>query len=210
VSDLSGLGVLVTGAHRGVGAAVAIAVAAAGASVICVDRRLCGETVATIRAAGGRAEIWQCDVADEDSVRALFDALADAQFRLDMVVHCARIAGDAPALDTATADFDRLMAVNLRGTFLVGRAAMGMMRGAGGRIVLIAAAVPDPAPGAGAFAASQAGVGALARAWAHEVGPDIAVNAVRPGSGGATAAARLVLLLAGPEGALLNGQVLDA
>jgi len=134
VSDLSGLGVLVTGAHRGVGAAVAIAVAAAGASVICVDRRLCGETVATIRAAGGRAEIWQCDVADEDSVRALFDALADARFRLDMVVHCARIAGDAPALDTATADFDRLMAVNLRGTFLVGRAAMGMMRGAGGRI----------------------------------------------------------------------------
>src|SRR6056297_3366614 len=120
MTDLRGRRILVTGAHRGPGAAAAISVATAGAAVVCADRRLSGETVATIRGAGGRAETWQADVTDEDQVTALLDAFgtgADGRGGLDILVHAAGLARDPAGPIGEAAPFDRHMAEVLRGAF---------------------------------------------------------------------------------------------
>jgi len=206
--DLSGQRVLVTGTHRGSGAACATALAGAGAAVICADRRLSGETVATVRAAGGTAEIWQCDVADPDSVGALFDALRDSGTPLDAVVHCARFTQPGPAHAMALSSFDRMLGVNLRGTFRVGCEAIRMMADRGGRLIVCA---QSPAGPPGPASALQQAVAGLARSWAVEGAPHIAVNAIAlpETADAAERTARLALLLAGPEGAALTGQVLS-
>ena len=182
MSALAGQRVLVTGTHRGIGAACAMAFAAAGAWVICADRRLSGETVATIRAGGGKAEIWQCDVTDPDSVEALFDALGEAGPAPQALVHCAGISHEGGLLETGIEDFDRLVATNLRGTFLVGQAAIRMMRPAGGRVILLASDLGHRgAAGLSAYAATKHAVMGLVRSWALEFAPGITVNALCPG-----------------------------
>lgn len=212
MTDLRGRRILVTGAHRGAGAAAAVAAAGAGAAVICADRRLSGETVATIRAAGGRAETWQCDVADDHSVAALFDALGETGLPLDGVIHAAAIGHSGEAGLTSPESFDRVMGTNLRGSFLVLRAAAAMMAGPGGRIVV---AVTDPAglggTGTAIHAASLAAMQALAAGWGRELPAQTALNIVSawPGTD-PEETARLALALLGPGAGGLRGQVLRA
>lgn len=175
--------VLVTGAARGIGAACARTFARAGARVACADLHDPAETVKSIRDEdGGQGTGYRCDVADEDSVTALFDAVRSDLPPLGAVVHCAGIIHEAPLLETPVDEFDRVVSINLRGTFLVGREAIRAMHGRKGRLILTASDLAyygretfSP------YVASKHGVLGLMRSWAKEFAPDILVNALCPG-----------------------------
>lgn len=174
---------LVTGGSRGIGRACAELLAAAGAHVVVVDMLDCDETVGAISAAGGSAEQMACDVSDENSVTDVFKRYFPKQYRLDFLVHCAGIIHEQPLLETPVSEFDRVIAVNLRGTFLVGRETLRCMSASGaGRVVLVASDMAyygretfSP------YVASKHAVMGLVRSWALEFAPSINVNAICPG-----------------------------
>ena len=127
--SLQGAVVVITGASRGIGRALAVGFAAEGATVVAAARtRRSGEgpaegsleeTVRQITDAGGKALAVQCDVADEAQVKAMVErALAEAG-PIDVLINNAGIDATGPISDFAVADFDRVMAVNVRGPFLV-------------------------------------------------------------------------------------------
>ena len=178
--------VLITGAHRGIGAASALAWAGPGVRLALADIHAPDATAAEA-AAKGCAEVLPlvCDVADAASVQAMAASVEAAFGGLDVLVHCAGIIHEAPLLDTQVEAFDRVIAINLRGSFLVGQAAIRMMRDpapASGRVVLIASDMAyygretfSP------YVASKHGVLGLVRSWAMEFAPRILVNALCPG-----------------------------
>lgn len=180
---LAGETALVTGAASGIGRAIALALAREGAEVILADRHSAAETADAIRASGG--DTWECpvDVGDEAAVLRLFEILRQRRNRLDILVNNAGILIEKPLLETSVSDFDRLMAVNLRGTFLVSREALRMMvAGSGGRVINVASehAYLGRA-NASVYCASKGGVLSMTRSWAREFAPDIRVNALAPG-----------------------------
>ncbi|MDJ1006348.1 MAG: SDR family NAD(P)-dependent oxidoreductase [Paracoccaceae bacterium] len=165
--SLAGRIALVTGAASGIGRATAAALAEAGAEVTGAD--LAGF-------AGGE----RVDVSDEGSVAALFARIPPP----DIVVNAAGILIETPTVGSEVDHFDRQIAVNLRGSFLVARAAMEAMAGTGtnGRIVLVASELAHLGrAGFAGYCASKAGVIGLTRALAREAAPGILVNAVAPG-----------------------------
>ena len=179
---------LVTGAHRGIGAACALALAAEGASLILADRLDSRTTADAITTKGGKASFDTVDVADEDSVIALFAAAKQHHPRLDILVHCAGIIQEKPLLETTAADFDQVIAVNLRGSFLIGREALRWMRasspkiGDEARAILIASDMSYYGREQfSAYVASKHGVLGLVRSWSKEFAPAILVNAICPG-----------------------------
>jgi len=134
---------IVTGAARGLGRAYAEALAAEGAAVIAADLNDCNDTVAAITTAGGRAVATQVDVADSQSCDAMASLALDAFGRVDILINNAALyAGLKGArfeqLDEA--QWDRVMQVNIKGTWLTSRAVVGAMRtsGDGGSIINIA------------------------------------------------------------------------
>lgn len=180
---LAGETALVTGAASGIGRAIALALAREGAEVILADRHSAAETADAIRASGG--DTWECpvDVGDEAAVLRLFETLRQRRNRLDILVNNAGILIEKPLLETSVSDFDRLMAVNLRGTFLVGREALRMMvAGSGGRVINVASELAYLGrANASVYCASKGGVLSMTRSWAREFAPDIRVNALAPG-----------------------------
>lgn len=176
---------LVTGASRGIGRAVALRLARDGFDVVlgyAGNRSLAEDVAAGIRDLGTQALALGADVADEDAVRGMFEQALAEFGTLHAVVHNAGILELSNLEQGDVALFDRTVAVNLRGSFLVlGRAARHVARG--GRIVALSSSVLGPAlPGYGAYAASKAGVEALVRVLANELrGREISVNAVAPG-----------------------------
>jgi len=142
--DLAGRVAVVTGAGRGIGRAVALALGRAGACVVAAARTQ-EEIDATAKAicdAGGEAEAVAVDVADAASVRALFAAVRNGRGRLDVVVNNAGIGLYGPVETFPVEDLDRLVAVNLRGTFLCCQEAMQLMIPAGaGYIINISSVV---------------------------------------------------------------------
>ena len=196
---LDGRRALVTGAGAGIGRAIARAFAAEGARVVCADLRAgaAEETAAAITASGGEAQAVSCDVADEASVGALFGEVEAAFSGLDVLVNNAGILIEKPLVETTAEDFDRLIGVNLRGVFLVGReAARLMLRGSGGRIVNVASELAYLGrENASLYCASKGAVLSLSRSWARELAPDILVNALAPGPTATD------MLLAGPTSA---------
>lgn len=168
---------LVTGAASGIGRATALALAGAGAHVICADIADASGTAST---AGEAARV---DVADAASVRALF-AGAGA---LDIVVNAAGILIECPTLEMTPEAFDRQIGVNLRGSFLVAQAALRSMTAQNpapgqGRLILIASELAHLGRADfAAYCASKAGVIGLTRSFAREFAPGILVNAVAPG-----------------------------
>ena len=196
---------LVIGAHRGAGAAAAVALGRAGAAVVCADRRLAGETVATIRAAGGRAETWQCDVADADSVSALLAAAGEGELPLDVAVFAPAAPADAAL--THPDSFDAALLATLGAAVRVAREAEALMARRAGCILFV---LPDPAASATARAVAAA-MAALVPALAasDDRGARMAAVARAPGASD-QAAARLVCLLAGADGEGMSGQVLTA
>ena len=182
MSGLAGSRVLVTGAYRGIGAACAKSFAEIGAHVACGDIRMPEETEAAIRDSGGKAHSYACDVADESSVLTMFKQINQRMHGLDILVHCAGVIHEKSLLDTSVTDFDHVIAVNLRGSFLVGREAIRMMQGVGGRVILTAADLGYLGREAySSYVASKHGVLGLVRSWSMEFAPNILVNAICPG-----------------------------
>jgi 3-oxoacyl-[acyl-carrier protein] reductase len=183
---LAGQSALVTGGASGIGRAIAIALAAEGAQVAIgdlADPAKAAATVAAIEQAGGRAFALRTDVADEAQVLALFADAVPRLGGLDILVNCAGILFEKPLLETSVAEFDRLIAVNLRGTFLVGREALRLMaRERRGRVINIASELAYlGCERMSVYCASKGAVVSLTRSWAREFAPDILVNAIAPG-----------------------------
>jgi 3-oxoacyl-[acyl-carrier protein] reductase len=177
---------LVTGASRGIGRAIAGALAAEGASVVLAarDAAKLAEAVAAIQAKGGRAEALGLDVASRESVEAGFEKVLAAHGRLDHLVNNAGVTRDNLLLRMKDADWRAVLDTNLTGTFLCTQAALRpMLKQKGGRIVNITSVVGlGGNAGQANYAASQAGLVGFTKSVAREVASrGITVNAVAPG-----------------------------
>ena len=184
--DLSAHVALVTGASRGIGAAIALALAEAGAAVA-VNYRERGDAaeavVADIRAVGGRAVAVAADVSQAAAVTGMIEQVAASLGPIDILVNNAGVAIVRGVDDLTESDFDRTIAVNLKSAFLCTQAVLPAMRArTWGRIVNISSGA---ARGAGAigvhYNASKAGMEGLTRGYAARLVKDgITVNAVAP------------------------------
>ncbi len=177
---------LVTGASRGLGWAIAQALAAAGAAVVLNgrDRAVLEERAAEIAKRGGEAEVAAFDVTDEDAARAAVGEIIGTRNRLDVLVANAGIQHRAPLEDHAVEDFRRVLETNLTACYALARiAAEPMRRRKCGRIIMTASIMSSVArPTVPGYVAAKGGLAALARALAVELGPDgITCNAIAPG-----------------------------
>lgn len=183
---LEGRQALVTGGASGIGRATAIAFGREGCRVVIADRAPEKEiaTVAyDVEAAGGSAFAARVDVSDENEVLSLFDTIRSRYGQLDILFNNAGIFIETPLLRTPMADFDRLMAVNLRGAFMVGREALRIMSEQGsGRVINVASELAYLGrPECSVYCASKGAIVSMTRAWAREFAPKILVNAIAPG-----------------------------
>jgi 3-oxoacyl-[acyl-carrier protein] reductase len=176
---------IVTGGSGGIGRAVAERLAADGMSVLvhyAGNPERAEETVGAIVAAGGTAEAFKADVADENDVAALFDEAERRYGGVDVVVHTAGIMLLSPLAELDLDDLDRMHRTNIRGTFVVDQQAARRVR-TGGAIINFSTSVTKIAlPTYAAYAASKGAVDAMTLILARELrGRDITVNAVAPG-----------------------------
>lgn len=232
---------LVTGASRGIGAAIAERLAQDGFTVIVNYARGAAEAdavVSKIEQAGGKAVSAQADVSDAAAVRRMFASAEQAFGGVDVLVNNAGIMMLSTIADTDDAAFDRLIDINLKGTFNTLREAAKNLHD-GGRIINFSSSVVGLyQPTYGVYAATKAAVEALSRVLTKEMrGHNITVNTVAPGPtatdlflngkseqlienitkiaplerlGQPQDIASVVAFLAGPDGAWINGQTLKA
>jgi 3-oxoacyl-[acyl-carrier protein] reductase len=178
---------LVTGGSRGIGRAIALALAGAGATVVVNYRgnqTAADETVAAITAAEGRALAVQADVSTAEDVERLFRTAAEQFGRVDILVNNAGITRDTLLLRMKDDDFDAVLDTNLRGLFLCTRAALRpMTRARFGRIINITSVVGLVGnAGQANYAAAKAGIIGFTKSAAREMASrGITVNAVAPG-----------------------------
>jgi NAD(P)-dependent dehydrogenase (short-subunit alcohol dehydrogenase family) len=187
IKDFTGKVVLVTGAGSGIGREAARAFASRGARVYAADLNEHGlaETRDLIAELGGQAQAVRVDVSAEAEVSALIARIADEAGRLDVAFNNAGISGQAHRIeDYPTADFDRVIAINLRSVFLGMKHGLPLIkRGGGGAIVNTASVAALTGPGGmSAYAASKHGVHGLTRVAAMEnTAHGVRVNALAPG-----------------------------
>jgi 3-oxoacyl-[acyl-carrier protein] reductase len=176
---------IVTGASRGIGRAIATALAAGGATVVAGARGDHAQAVADeIGAAGGRAEALALDVTDGEAAAAAVAGVASAHGRLDILVSNAGITRDQLLLRMKRADWDDVLATNLTAAFVLCQAAVRpMLKQRSGRIVAISSVVGQMGnAGQANYAASKAGLIGFCKSLAREVGSrNVTVNVVAPG-----------------------------
>ena len=173
---------VVTGAAGGIGAAVAVRLAAEGAAVVLTDVRPADEVAKRIDDAGGRARAVVADAASEDDWARVAATARDEFGPVGVLVSNAYTVEVAPADQTSLASWERQIAVSLTGTFLGVRALLPDLRGHDGSVVVVSSVhALIGLPGRPAYAAAKGGLVALARQLAVEYGPALRVNTVLPG-----------------------------
>jgi 3-oxoacyl-[acyl-carrier protein] reductase len=232
---------LITGASGSIGGAVAVRLASEGFAVGAAYAGRPDRAVAVaqqIKAAGGRAIAVEADVADPQAVAAMFGSVTAELGPVTVVVHCAGIMPLTSIADGQLDVFDKVITVNLRGTYVILAEAARTLPNGGRMIAFSSSVLAKSFPGYGPYIASKAGTEGLVKVLANELrGRNICVNAVAPGPvatplflNGKTEAeiaqlakvaplerlgqpediAGTVAFLAGPDGAWINGQVLRA
>ena len=184
--DLTGRIALITGASRGLGEAMAVALAAAGASIALVARDVerLQKVKATITAAGGRAEIFTADVTDEQDVAVLSEAVQKALGPVDILINNAGTNIRKKITDFSLAEFRSVIDSSLIGTFLMSRALLPHMSGRGyGRILNMTSILSHVSlPERTAYSSAKSALLGFTRALALEVAADgITVNGISPG-----------------------------
>ena len=178
--SLDGRTALVTGANTGIGRAIAVALAGAGARVLCAGRRSCEETVAEIAAAGGAAEDLRLDFSDPMAATGLF-----AEREIDILVNNAGIIRREDSADFSEADWDEVMDVNAKAVFFTCQAFARavMARGGAGKIVNIASLLSfQGGIRVPSYTASKHAVAGLTKVLCNEwAGRGVNVNAIAPG-----------------------------
>jgi NAD(P)-dependent dehydrogenase (short-subunit alcohol dehydrogenase family) len=186
--DLHGLAAVVTGASQGLGRAIAIELAACGASVLVVARRErpLGELVEELRATGASAELLVADIAELATPDAILERATSAFGALDVIVNNAAYEGPIrPFLDVPEAELERALDVNLLAVWRLCRVALpGMLERRYGRIINLMGPIPEqPAPFHAVVGASKGAVLGLTRSLAAEVAPaGVTVNALCAGA----------------------------
>jgi 3-oxoacyl-[acyl-carrier protein] reductase len=180
---------LITGSATGIGATTAIELAKHGFDVTVNYSRSADAAKDTIRqceAAGAKTLLVQCDVSDDAQVRKMLADVEHAFGRLDALVNVAGTTVMTAQEDLeaiSVADWDRIMGVNVKGTFLVTRAAAPLLKRTGDAAVVNLASIVGPRPGAQPipYAASKAAVVNMTRTFSRVLAPEVRVNAVAPG-----------------------------
>jgi len=187
MNTLTGKRALVTGGSRGIGAAIAQALADSGADVVITyqnsPERAQG-VVAAIERAGRRGVAIQADSADPDAIKRAVQEAVETLGGLDILVNSAAIAIYGPVAQTDLGQFQKLMDINVRGPFVAAQAAIPHLP-AGGRIISIGSTLGErvPFPGVTAYAMSKSALHTFTRGLSRELGPQgITVNLVQPGS----------------------------
>ena len=184
MTSLKGSSVLVTGASRGIGKAIAVAMGNAGARVALVADSDSTEVCRLITDAGGEARTYSVDVSEEVQVRELFEAVLSDFGTVNVLVNNAGVQLEKPLLETDLSEFDWVMDTNVRGTFLMGREAIRHMieKGVSGRVINIASDLAYLGREQfSVYCASKAAVLSLTKSWAREFAPGILVNSICPG-----------------------------
>jgi len=183
---LEGKTALITGASKGLGKAIALALAEAGARVALASRNLelLNETAAAVRTRGGEAAVFQTDVTVEAQVLRLEKAVAGEFGKVQILVNNAGMNIRKPVTDFTLAEWRQVMDTNVDGVFLMCRSFVPQMRGQGyGRILNLTSIMSHVGlPGRTAYAASKTALLGLTRALALELAPEkITVNGISPG-----------------------------
>ncbi|SLN23611.1 3-oxoacyl-[acyl-carrier-protein] reductase FabG [Roseovarius albus] len=187
MSDFEGQHVLVTGGASGIGRAIAHKIAAGGGAVTIADRNgdAAVETATELTNQGHAATPICADISDPASVQKMFQTAQAVHKRLDGLAHCAGIGIEKTILETSLEDWNKIIGINLTGTFLCAKAAAEIMAAQGyGRLLLMGSAAGERGgTGRAAYGASKGGVHALTRVLSVELAElGITVNAMAPGA----------------------------